>query len=179
MEPFLEVDSQGRTIFSPWCDAGAGYVLLDKQKHQTVLRFLRQNFSVYLLFFLVGGLANRSVIPSISFFALVPLFILWYAAASRSLVRGLEVARERLPFHEYLARRADTTSLPMIVFSFVFCLLVAWGGVWILSRGHLPAGVLSTLVFGIGACCSAYLLRVKWERTRETKHAAKLREKSR
>ena len=125
-EQYCKRDEQGRTVFYPWRDMGAGYFLPDVAARQAVTHFMRRSTLISLLLIAVCGLAAQGASGLLGGQL---LGLLWYTVASRSLVRrlGLKVAHERLGFRAYWADQAERTSFPLLAFSFLFFALGAWG----------------------------------------------------
>ena len=169
----IKVDTNGWIIFSPWGDAGAGYFLPDTATHQRALRLEWVVFAGRCLLFILLLLVQFKALPFTSVLLMPLPLLLWYAAASRSLVRGLTVARERPLFRDYCATSSDAVGFPLLLTLFIFTFLFAWVSGVALSGGDMAFGIIGSVIFGGCASFCAYLLRIKWERTRQTKRGQK------
>lgn len=143
----FKIAQDGRKLFFPWGAWGRGYVIVTEEEY----RRLRQQMKTYAM---VSLLLIIVVVISQSYAGLAALVVLltgfrW--AWMRHLLRGLEVAPERLSYQESMTARARTHGPIVLWLSNIGALAFVAGGIWmfIVEPGSRMLAIATISFFGL------------------------------
>src|SRR5829696_8800503 len=152
--------ADGQRLFYPWNVWGKGYVLPDAHAEQRIRKLLTIYYMVWLplVIIIVSIVSSFGVYYA---FALIPVGLLAYGVAVRSLTQRLLSSGERLRLTESLMSSASAYSRATLWLLFVISTVFVISGVAIILDGQIGLGLLIILFFGACGTMCGYMLRMR------------------
>jgi hypothetical protein len=160
-EASFKKDNDGNTLFFPWGIYGKGRIITD----ELIKRKVRSFIGIYHIVSFSASIFTVIFLGWAWLFLLVPVSIVWFHLAIKSLLSGCRYSEVKLSFRESLTKSAKMfnkfTLWLLLLGSFLFVVT----GIIVLiiakSTSDLLVGISSIIVFGTCTILYAYMLNLK------------------